>query len=388
MKKVLLAMALVMVLPFSAFATDKQGIREVDSESFPHEGNWQIEEKAADAFVESVNSAFQQLQRQLGHVLKDKEKLSTTLSPKDFSWGNTQIGKRAVPSSEVQWSRWEDNLFRSYSQDGVKVKLYTGPTEENSDTLRRQGLPYHFKSEEIVAIEATSGKEKTPRDIGIGAYRGEVLYAYGAPQTVWYLPKKNETIFVYTADKEANKDTSYLFFTLKDSQVSKVSILNHQIVSKYSMPAVTPNFFIAGPLQEADFKLMNQELHKVFHEPKNMEWTVKGILNDEPFVGYGAFIVVYDKRHVVTRVILNKDAVTTPRGVGIGDTKFVLLSTYGLPDYIEEASADTTTDGKAEKKEIYIYKNPKEADSYLRFTILAKDNFIKSIDLSSKRKYD
>ncbi len=335
-------------------ATSVYGID--DTKSISRDKDWEVEELTAESVFNAISDDAQALNRLVKQLLKGSPKAFEGLGFSDMRIGEVQLGDTIKEGDVIGKKK---GYFQDYVVgDDITYIVYEGPDSEKNDRLRLQGLVYPYANGQVVGIRLKGSELKTPRDVGISSYRGAVLYAYGPPQDIWRRLDEDELIFVYrTFTNEKNnggRGEKYLLITMTESRVSQIDMLEKGILSTIGYPVPKERTFTPGRMIDEDFVLMGQELHKVFEPPKNLVWEVKGRLDEYPFIAYDGFLVAYDKRHAVQKVLLSKDSVTTPRGVGIGDSLFVLTQIYGTPDFIKRMGeeSDEQVKGVQERKEV------------------------------------
>ncbi|WP_298704385.1 hypothetical protein [uncultured Veillonella sp.] len=299
------------------------------------------------------------------------------------------------------------SVFTTYSGEAGSYTVYTGPLQVKERILRNEGLAYDLPNGAVTNIHITGGDFETDRNVAIGASRGTVLFAYGAPQAIWRDTKKNSVSLVYAkaVEKKENSkqdfastvanlgnktvlnerltetDTSsgYIIFTLVDNKVTAIDFMEGQVRAKLSLPSTEYNHFKANQLSSRDFVLMGYEVNVPFVTNPDDSWQQRGLIYGSDFLSYDDVLIGYDQSQLISRVMITKSTAVTRRGISIGDSKYLLLYLYGMPSTIE---SDTAKNG--DQLQIYTYKNPMSIHSYLIFVIGEKDNFIKSVMLSDR----
>ena len=249
-------------------------------------------------------------------------------------------------------------------------------------------------------------------DVHVGATRGEVLFAWGAPRAMWRDNGNGSLLWLYqgTFDKEKtitkNKKTSmhleefsqsvkniyssdslagsnssvgYVWLSLKNGKVTHLGMITGQDWPRFAIPATTLETFKPNTMTESDFSLMGYQLGKTFTNDPNRSWEERGKLYGQEFLGYKDVVIAYNKEHEITRVMINSSLGTTKRGISLGDSKYLLLYLYGVPDFEEPANYHDNTKGV-----VYGYRHPVLEHTYLLFTI--DDKFIREILLSNQKK--
>ena len=249
-------------------------------------------------------------------------------------------------------------------------------------------------------------------DVHVGATRSEVLFAWGSPQAMWrdnkdgsllwlyqgafgeektitnnkksYMQKEEFSQSVkntYTSDSLAGSNSSvgYVWLSLKDGKVTHLGMITGQDWPRFAIPATTLETFKPNTMTESDFSLMGYRLGDTFTNDPNRSWEERGKLYGQEFLGYKDVVIAYNKEHEITRVMINSSLGTTKRGISLGDSKYLLLYLYGVPDFEEPANHHDSTKGV-----VYGYRHPVLEHTYLLFTL--DDTFIREILLSNQKK--
>lgn len=347
----------------------------------------------------------------IGHVLTGERPVHAF--PVSDS-ASTQITPEAMPIQGV---------FQTFSGADGSYTLYVGPTDTSAPgtpdadrKLRFQGMPYHYTTNTVTDIHVVGGRYNTARNIGIGNTRGEVLFAYGAPAAMWKKAGSDELVMLYaspsinrnivtqpdfiSADVQAkdpvegmSKDARfstqsdiasapnkrYLAFTLTANKVKTIDYIDGAVWPGLGLPNAPLHHLVPNRLSDGDFALMGYRLNDKFDGNQDERWETKGTLYGGKFLAYKDVIVGYDNKNLISRVLIGRSTAVTRRGISIGDTKYLLLYMYGMPTSTE---TDVGKDGTAYT--VYTYKNPKEENSYLLFTVGDKDGFIKNVMLSDR----
>ena len=290
----------------------------------------------------------------------------------------------------------------------------------DANVLRTSGLIYNYADATVTSIHIEDSLFQTPRHIGVGSTRSEVLFAYGSPQAMWQRSEDGAVLLVYAEDmarfrndqshwqtahnrvgekKEmAKKEFSpsaenvansrvitdpaptyrYLVFTVVKGKVVAVDAVDGQ-VWPHMMGATKLRYFVPNQLTADDFVLGGYTLNEPFLGAQDDRWEKKGRLYGDDFVSYKNWLVSYDARHMISRVLISSSGGATRRGISIGDTKYLLLYLYGMP------TSMTPGEGKEQAgTTVYTYKNPMSEHSYLLFVVGNEGGFIKEIILSDR----
>ena len=250
------------------------------------------------------------------------------------------------------------------------------------------------------------------KDVHVGATRGEVLFAWGAPKAMWRNTKDGSMVWLYQGrisakktitestksymQKEefsrlvknsyssdslagSNSSVGYVWLSLTKGKVTHLGMIKGEDWPRFAIPATTLETFIPNEMREADFSLMGYRLGTPFTNDPNRSWEEKGKLYGQEFLGYKDVVVAYNKDHEITLVMINSSLGTTKRGISLGDSKYLLLYLYGVPDFEEPANHHDPSKGT-----VYGYRHPLLANTYLLFTV--DDKFIREILLSTQKK--
>lgn len=331
------------------------------------------------------------------------------------------IGKKKAVDTHVSDTVDENDV------DGVGDSVET----ESEDTAGNK--PETSKSDAANAPkyskDNSTGEHKTPaypidllwtdkptiflhEDVHVGATRGEVLFAWGAPQAMWRDNKDGSLLWLYigelgkektitknkkssmqkeefsqlvensyTSDSLAGSNSSvgYVWLSLKDGKVTHLGMITGQDWPRFAIPATTLETFKPNTMTESDFSLMGYRLGDTFTNDPNRSWEERGKLYGQEFLGYKDVVIAYNKEHEITRVMINSSLGTTKRGISLGDSKYLLLYLYGVPDFEEPANHHDPSKGT-----VYGYRHPLLANTYLLFTV--DDKFIREILLSTQKK--
>ncbi len=375
---------------------------------------WEAEEKAVEAFSNSIQSwhnksvdaSVYQSPNSMADIGKSftASNLPTLSTDEEFRVDGIGLGEIFIPS-KYDVARVETNdTFTSYTLKNMTVTVYAGVHESRliDHQLRGEGAVYFYEPGTITNIHMTGGTEKTNREMGIGNTRGELIFSYGSPNAIWRDIKAGNYVYLYAgydhkvwSSKQENKTSiknteynsqsqqarqetkRYIAFTIGDNKISAIDFIDGPVWTRYALPAVEMHDYVPGQFTEADFVLRGLRLNEHFNNDADSDWKSQGTLYGSDFIGYADYGVGFDKKHLINRVFLSAYA-PTRRGIAVGDTRYLLLFIYGMPTHVEEKQ---TTEGKLK---VYEYKNPLVSNSYLLFTLDAKDQFIKSIMLSDR----
>ena len=337
------------------------------------------------------------LEKEQGWKFPDVEKLKETLSA-------TKIKKESNIKSESELNEETADEATSDATQSDTIKSDDAKSKEkNKDSVAPFGPELLWtKSESIFLHE----------DVHVGATRSEVLFAWGAPRAMWRNNTDGSMLWLYQGGLPAGKNITnsgkfpiqkegfsqlvensyssdslagsnssvgYVWISLVKGKVAYLGMIKSQDWPRFAIPAATLETFKPNVMTESDFSLMGYRLGTPFTNDPNRSWEERGKLYGQEFLGYKDVAIAYNKDHEITRVMINSSLGTTKRGISLGDSKYLLLYLYGVPDFEEPANYHDGAKGV-----VYGYRHPVLEHSYLLFTI--EDKFITDILLSDKKK--
>lgn len=406
--------------------------------SQPKNDSWKLEKLAIQAFMKQFHSSHHDVDvkklksKKNGNGPIDLQSIGKNITAEellplegdDFQYGQYVLGdiyngpnqidqaaanKKNESISETSiLSISKNDQFTSYHSQAADITVYTGPDQARliNQQLRGQGAVYFYPFNSISDIHIKTSNYKTVRDIHVGSSRGEVLFSYGIPNALWRDDTHKNIIFLYEGtslplEKQGNlqslsnnnsKDNitgqnvksqsleaktnkkRYLVFTFEEDTVKGIDMIDGQVWPRLGLPNVSMHHFKPGQLEADDFVLRGLSINEIFKGDGDSSWTAQGTLNGNQFIGYSDYGVSFDKANKISCLVLNGNSSTTRRGIGIGDTKYLLLYTYGMPTHIEQHGVH----------KVYEYKNPRSETSYLLFTMDKDDKFIDMVMLSDR----
>lgn len=262
----------------------------------------------------------------------------------------------------------------------------------------------------IVHIHAEDEGRQWGRDIKIGSTRRELLFSFGVPQAMWRdnqdgsmlwlyrIPKEGEKLFgekkendhfaknTYTSSsaEPAKDDVLYGVVTLRKGKVAALDLFDGPVWPYLQIPEQTLHTFEAGKLVDEDFRVMGYGLHEPFKTDPNRGWTEKGRLYGDNYIGYKDVAVAADAKGMVSRVLIHSNYGVTRRGISLGDSKYLLLFAYGMPDFEEDGDSV-----QGEGTIVYGYRHPYLTSTYLLFMVEKKEGGgVQSILLSDRLMKD
>ena len=389
-----------------------------------------IEEKTSDVKQSDIKPADTKQADAKQTDVKQTEAKQVNEKQRDIEPSDTEKAAAKKTGADELGADTADNAH------AVKTKKVTKPTiplttntvtvygglagGADANVLRTSGLTYNYADATVTSIHIEDSLFQTPRHIGVGSTRSEVLFAYGSPQAMWQRSEDGGVLLVYAGDmarfrndqshwqtahnrvgekKEmAKKEFSpsaenvansrvitdpaptyrYLVFTVAKGKVVAVDAVDGQ-VWPHMMGATKLRYFVPNQLTADDFVLGGYTLNEPFLGAQDDRWEKKGRLYGDDFVSYKNWLVSYDARHMISRVLISSSGGATRRGISIGDTKYLLLYLYGMP------TSMTPGEGKEQAgTTVYTYKNPMSEHSYLLFVVGNEGGFIKEIILSDR----
>ena len=313
-------------------------------------------------------------------------------------------------SEEAKAQKHNDANNTAEHTDSGKAKKLAGEVKDTKDIHdRKQPKTPTYPIDLLWTDKSTIFLHE---DVHVGATRGEVLFAWGAPQAMWRDNKDGSLLWLYigelgkektitknkkssmqkeefsqlvensyTSDSLAGSNSSvgYVWLSLKDGKVTHLGMITGQDWPRFAIPATTLETFKPNTMTESDFSLMGYRLGDTFTNDPNRSWEERGKLYGQEFLGYKDVVIAYNKEHEITRVMINSSLGTTKRGISLGDSKYLLLYLYGVPDFEEPANQHDNTKGV-----VYGYRHPVLEHTYLLFTL--DDKFVREIMLSTQKK--
>lgn len=278
-----------------------------------------------------------------------------------------------------------------------------------TDTNKETVDPKVTEKEVTATTDDVLATWNTARDIHVGSTRGDVVYAYGAPQALFYNHKTDQYVLLYASaydrkyrheyakksydvkqdngpfikntkvyDSERGYETGsssiVLMFSLNKNKVERIDMIEGQSWPLHTIPGVNFHYYLANTLDDEDFVLSGLRVNDYFVNDPNHSWRIQGESKGDSIIGYKDYVVAYDKNNRISHVYL-RPYTPTRRGLAVNDTVYLMLYLYGLPNEVVKAKQDRT---------IYVYKNPNQRNDYLLIRVNDKDHFIESIVLSDR----
>lgn len=271
-----------------------------------------------------------------------------TLSAFDFSVGGVSLGD-SISSLGTAEKVVHENTRDSYIFKDMTVKR-TAPFLLSYS--HRVDLPEDFKfpGKGISEIVVSGAGVKTPRGIGVGSSREDVLRAYGRPLMVLWDGRGKSFHFRYGSGlKEMD-------VTLTGDKVSSIRLAS--LTSPVKRGDVSYDSG-EGPLYlgDRDFKVAGYELGSTFQAHPFEEWEKKMANPKEEilyFPGYAVRLTV--KSSLISALFLTDNRMVTSRGLSLGDDVSTVDLLYGKPHRVEMNVSGS------EPKTSYIYFSKGKSD--------------------------
>lgn len=274
-----------------------------------------------------------------------------TLSAFDFSVGGVSLGDSISSLSSLGTAEKviHENTTDSYIFKDMTVKR-TAPFLLSYS--HRVDLPEDFKfpGKGISEIDVSGAGAKTPRGIGVGSSREDVLRAYGRPLMVLWDGRGKSFHFRYGSGlKEMD-------VTLTGDKVSSIRLAS--LTSPVKRGDVSYDSG-EGPLYlgNRDFKVAGYELGSTFQAHPFEEWEKKMANPKEEilyFPGYAVRLTV--KSSLISALFLTDNRMVTSRGLSLGDDVSTVDLLYGKPHRVEMNVSGS------EPKTSYIYFSKGKSD--------------------------
>nr|WP_308611832.1 hypothetical protein [uncultured Dialister sp.] len=274
------------------------------------------------------------------------------LSAADFSVGGVSLGDSIsnLPSALGPAEKViHENTTDSYIFKDMTVKRTTPFLLSYS---HRSDLPEDFKfpGKGVSDILVTGTSFKTPRDIGVGSSREDVLRSYGRPLEVLWDGDGKMFHFRYGISHEE------MDFSMKGDKVSSIRI--RQLTSPVKKDDFSYNDGEGKQyLGDRDFKVAGYELASTFKAHSFEEWEKKMANPKEEilyFSGYAVRLTV--KSSLISALFLTDSRMVTSRGLSLGDDVSTVDLLYGKPHRVEMNVSGS------EPKTSYIYFSKGKSD--------------------------
>lgn len=274
-----------------------------------------------------------------------------TLSAFDFSVGGVSLGDSISSLSSLGTAEKviHENTTDSYIFKDMTVKR-TAPFLLSYS--HRSDLPEDFKfpGKGISEIVVSGAGAKTPRGIGVGSSREDVLRAYGRPLIVLWDGRGKSFHFRYGSGLQE------MDVTLTGDKVSSIRLAS--LTSPVKRGDVSYDSG-EGPLYlgDRDFKVAGYELGSTFQSHPFEEWEKKMANPKEEilyFPGYAVRLTV--KSSLISALFLTDNRMVTSRGLSLGDDVSTVDLLYGKPHRVEMNVSGS------EPKTSYIYFSKGKSD--------------------------
>lgn len=207
---------------------------------------------------------------------------------------------------------------------------------EDADAAVQQSLPYDQKTAATIGVEptrtltgisaltVTKAKLMTPRGIGIGNSRENVIRVYGTPSLVEYASSTKTSYYRYRLHE--NEIIYELTFAIHELQVTSMQ-LTYVSLTKEKQDL---SFAVNTPAS-----LLGFVPGTMYREPSWSEWETHLTQGETEIWMHGDFGVTVDsKTQKIKRVFLRNTNVATDKGIAIGDSLSTVTHVYGEPNAI------------------------------------------------------
>lgn len=248
------------------------------------------------------------------------------LAAQDFSVGGLRLGDDPEKATDVLGAPL--TIVRGNHIDRYHF--------EDADVTVQQDLPYDQKTAATIGVEptrtltgisaltVTKAKLVTPRGIGIGNSRENVIRVYGTPSLVEYEPSTKTSYYRYRLCE--NEITYELTFAIHELQVKSMQ-LAYVSVSKEKQDL---SFTVNTPAS-----LLGFVPGTMYQEPSWSEWETHLTQGETEIWMHGDFgVTVEGKTQKIKRVFLRNTNVSTDKGIAIGDSLSTVTHVYGEPNAI------------------------------------------------------
>lgn len=248
------------------------------------------------------------------------------LAAQDFSVGGLRLGDDPEKATDVLGAPL--TIVRGNHIDRYHFK--------DADAAVQQGLPYDQKTAATIGVEptrtltgisalaVTKAKLMTPRGIGIGNSRENVIRVYGTPSLIEYEPSTKTSYYRYRLHE--NEITYELTFAIHELQVKSMQ-LTYVSLTKEKQDL---SFTVSTPAS-----LLGFVPGTMYREPSWSEWETHLTQGETEIWMHGDFgVTVEGKTQKIKRVFLRNTNASTDKGIAIGDSLSTVTHVYGEPNAI------------------------------------------------------
>lgn len=251
------------------------------------------------------------------------------LTEEDFRLGGLRLGMSAeeAAATEGMPQKTEHGSVYDESQwDGITVRF----VQENAYAYAARDdldIPDRFPSAGASVISAEKNGIASSRGITVGDSRENVVRSYGRPSQIYWDGPAQKCYFVYQSGGQQ------LVFTISKDHVQSMQLA----FAGAWLPAVEPEILPAGRrFSDEEFMIAGYAVGQVFREHSWLVWEKKAVNPEEEIWYYPGFGVRMDaKSHVISSLFVTDGAMTTRRGVSVGDQLSTLEFLYGEPQKLE-----------------------------------------------------
>lgn len=291
----------------------------------PMAGVWAAPQPAA--------AAEEQAQKEPAGGEKAPERIASIdgapLSAEDFRLGGLRlglseedaIGREGAPQKTERGSVYEEAQWDGLLIRFVQESAYEYAARDDLD------IPDRFPSAGASVISVDLEGFASPRGVTVGDRRENVVRLYGRPSQIYWDGPAQKCYFVYQSGAEQ------LIFTIAKDRVASMELA----FAGAWLPAAEPEILPAGQrFSDEEFRIAGYAVGQVFREHSWLVWEKKAVNPDEEIWYYPGFGVRMDaKSHVISALFVTDGAMTTRRGVSVGDQLSTLEALYGEPQKLE-----------------------------------------------------
>ena len=269
----------------------------------------------------------------------------TPLSDSDFQVHGVSLGdsissvihRKGLPEKTIYENTRDSYVFKDLTVKRTAPFLlsYSGRADLPKDFV--------FPGKGVSEILAAGPAAVTPRNVGVGTGRENLIRAYGRPLAVLWDGKGHSFDFRYGL---GNRE---MVFTVKGDQVSSIRMsLLAGPVNKEDLSYLDGEGKLF--LGDKDFRMAGYELGSTFKPHSFEEWEKKMANPREEilyFPGYAVRLTV--KSSIISALFLTDKRMVTSRGLTLGDDVSTVELLYGKPHRLEMNVSGS------EPKTSYIY---------------------------------
>lgn len=251
------------------------------------------------------------------------------LTEEDFRLGGLRLGMSAeeaaaaegMPQKTEHGSVYDESQWDGITARFVQENAYAYAARDDLD------IPDRFPFAGASVISAERKGIASARGITTGDSRENVVRSYGRPSQIYWDGPAQKCYFVYQMGSQQ------LVFTISKDHVQSMQLA----FAGAWLPAVEPEILPAGRrFSDEEFMIAGYAVGQVFREHSWLVWEKKAVNPEEEIWYYPEFGVRMDaKSHVISSLFVTDGAMTTRRGVSVGDQLSTLEFLYGEPQKLE-----------------------------------------------------